>query len=205
MANRKFFDEHIAFIKENVKGIGNAELTERINAHFGTNFTIQQVKGVKNNHRLTSGLDGRFNKGHSPTNKGVKMSKERYEKCKRTMFKKGQKPSIYYPVGTERLVKNKYIYVKISDKTNAKFRENWKPKHHIIYEQHYGEIPKGHRIVFADGNTMNFDIDNLLCLSIGEIAVLNKCFKTYENADMTKTSVLLTKIKIKANERKKHE
>ena len=203
MANRKFFDEHIAFIKENVKGIGNAELTERINAHFGTNFTIQQVKGVKNNHRLTSGLDGRFNKGHSPTNKGVKMSKERYEKCKRTMFKKGQKPSIYYPVGTERLVKNKYIYVKISDKTNAKFRENWKPKHHIIYEQHYGEIPKGHAVIFADGNKENFDIDNLVCVSREELIFLNRRHLIYNDADLTKCGVLIAKIDSKAKERKK--
>lgn len=199
-----FFDEHIAFIRENVKGIGNVELTERINAHFGTSFSVQQVKSIKAKHHLSSGLDGRFNKGHLPINKGRKMTKERYEKCKATMFEKGHKPSHFEPIGTEKILKGKYIYVKVADKNNANFRENWRPKHHLIWEQHYGKIPKGHRIIFADKNTFNLDIENMLCLSVAEIAMLNRFYKTYENAEMTKTSVLLAKIRLQMAERRKN-
>jgi len=36
--------------------------------------------------------DGRFKKGDTPWNKGRKMSPELYDKCKETMFKKGNVP-----------------------------------------------------------------------------------------------------------------
>lgn len=202
MGRKIFLDEHIAFIKENAKGIGNVELTERINSCFGTSFSVQQVRSLKYHHRISSGLDGRFNKGHTPINKGWKMSKSRYEKCSRTMFTKGHKPIHTDPIGTEKLIHDKYIYVKVKDDPNVKFKENWRPKHHVIWEQHHGEIPKNHRIIFADKNSMNFDVNNLLCLSMQELAMLNRFYKTYENAEMTTTSVLLAKIRLQLGMKK---
>lgn len=37
--------------------------------------------------------------------------------------------------------------------------------HHVIWEEHNGPIPAGHKVVFKDGNHLNWDISNLILLS----------------------------------------
>jgi hypothetical protein len=37
--------------------------------------------------------------------------------------------------------------------------------HHLIWEERYGAVPPGHKLVFKDGNHMNCEISNLLCLT----------------------------------------
>lgn len=53
--------------------------------------------------------------GNIPFNKGKKgyMSAEQYEKCKQTMFKKGNIPANHRPIGSERVGKDGYILIKI--------------------------------------------------------------------------------------------
>jgi hypothetical protein len=42
----------------------------------------------------------------------------------------------------------------------------WRPKHHLVWESHHGQpIPKGHAVIFGDGNNRNFDPDNLILVS----------------------------------------
>lgn len=50
----------------------------------------ERIKSIFTPERLKKMSDSM--KGHIPWNKGVPMTKEKYEKCKATMFKKGQKP-----------------------------------------------------------------------------------------------------------------
>lgn len=64
--------EQHQFLENNVKGMGNQELTNLINDKFETDFTRQQIKTYKKNHNLSSGLTGHFPKGHVPINKGIK-------------------------------------------------------------------------------------------------------------------------------------
>lgn len=56
----RYTKEQIDFIKDNVKGISNEELTERFNKRFGTNLTPLQIKGYRNKHGVTSGLREKF-------------------------------------------------------------------------------------------------------------------------------------------------
>src|SRR5690625_1188410 len=44
---RLFTEEQEQFVKENVKGVGNKELTEMVNKEFRTNYTVNQVKALK--------------------------------------------------------------------------------------------------------------------------------------------------------------
>lgn len=53
---RRYPQEHIDFIAENHAGITAAELVARINAVFGTSYTIEQIRAYKKNHGLSSGV-----------------------------------------------------------------------------------------------------------------------------------------------------
>ncbi len=60
--------------------------------------------------------------------------------------------------GTARLRKDGYYY--ISTKKN-----NGALLHRLVYEKHYGPIPKGFVVHHIDGDKSNFDISNLVLLS----------------------------------------
>ena len=89
---------------------------------------------------------------------GYKMSKERYEKCSLTMFKKGDLPAKTNPVGTLFFWKRGEVWIR----TGFKQRELY---HRYVWKQHNGEIPKDRIVSFIDGNSQNCDISNLQLIS----------------------------------------
>ncbi len=40
----------------------------------------------------------------------------------------------------------------------------WEPLAHYVYKKHFGPIPEGHVILFRDGDSMNCDPSNLVCV-----------------------------------------
>ena len=95
----------------------------------------------------------------APPNKGKKLSPEQYARCAPTMFKKGNRPATQVPVGTEVVTTDGYVKVKVADPNK------WRLKHHMIWEEHNGPIPKGYNIQFKDRNPLNVAIDNLYIIS----------------------------------------
>ena len=89
------------------------------------------------------GTATRFKKGYVPANKGKHDPKYGYEP---TQFKKGHRPKNAKPIGTESLRSDGYVWVKVSEP------RTWREKHRIIWEEANGQIPKGHVVLFADGN-----------------------------------------------------
>lgn len=149
--------EYVEFIKCNYKGVLTKVLTDDLNRKFGTDFTEAQVLGFKKRNGLKSGIDTKFKKGDIPATKGVKLTPEQYEKSKISFFKKGHRPKNAVPVGTE-VVRKKDGYVKIKiAEPNV-----WKLKHRLVWESHYGEVPKDSLITFRDGDKQNCNIDNLI-------------------------------------------
>jgi hypothetical protein len=112
------------------------------------------------------GKNYQFKKGNVPYNYGQKMSTLLYEKCKKTMFKKGQKPHNTRKEGEESKSQDGYTYVKIAD-------NNWRLKHRVVYENVNGPIPADHIVVFKDNNQLNFDINNLMLISKAENMLRN--------------------------------
>lgn len=198
MKNKIFSDEQIKFIKDNVKGRTNKELTDLINKKFKTSFSHLQIKNFKRNNKLSSGLTGRFEKGNVPPNKGTKG---KYNVGgNRTSFKKGHVAANNLPVGSERMRKGDYLYVKVQDGHKNK---NWKPKHQVIYEKYYGPVPKGSKVIFADGNKNNFDIDNLILVTKSELLIMNRKGYIRNNSEITKIGHTLAKLIDKKNKVKK--
>lgn len=194
-------DEQHKFLIDNYKGKGNKELTDLINDKFNTNFSTEQIKHYKNNRHLDSGLTGRFEKGQTSWNKGMKwnefMSEQGMENSKKGWYKKGHDPANMDAIGTEKWKSphQKYddvgfIYVKIQDK---KGRFNWKQKHRLIWEETYGPIPLGYKVIFKDGDRSNVVLENLALVSNSQMLILNKRKLIYEKKELTESGIVLAK------------
>lgn len=182
---RLFIEEQERFIRENVKGRYNDELTELLNEKFNTKFTVEQVKGFKNRNKISSGITCRFEKGHKPWNKNLKGLDIG---GKETRFKKGHQPLNYRPVGSERTIKDGYIEIKVAD-PNV-----WKLKHNVIWEEAYGKIPDGHVLVFLDSNRLNVTLENLALISRAELARMNQNNLFSEDPELTLAGITLVRL-----------
>lgn len=175
------------FVRQEAFGKTSEELTNLLNQKFSTSFTEKQIKQWKKNHKVSSGFSGRFVKGHSSWNKGKKMPEKTKQKIK-TMFKKGNRPHNTLEIGDEVINDFGYIKVKVAE-PNV-----WKFKHRLVWEQAHGEIPQGSVVCFKDGNKTNCNLDNLILLTKGERAVINKYFGNYKG-ELTLTGIALGKLK----------
>jgi hypothetical protein len=140
----------------------------------------------------TAGKQYQFKKGQTSHNKGQKMSKELYEKCKRTMFKPGNKPGNIKKVGASRKDVDGYTYVKIAD-------NDWRLKHRVVYENANGPVPANHVVIFKDNNMHNFDINNLQMISQKENMLRNTIHQYPEQ--IQELIKLKNKLKKKINEK----
>lgn len=142
---------------------------------------------------LHNGATHRFKKGHVSHNKGRKMAPDTRMKIERTFFSKGQKPHNTKWDGYERLNAYGYVEVRVAER-------KFIGKHRLIWEQQHGAVPDGHVIIFGDGDRTNFAIENLLCVSRGDLAILNK-HKKY-GSEIAQSVLLLSKIKQIINKQK---
>ena len=166
--------EHIDWLADNIKGRPFKELTNMFNEHFGTNVTINAIHIVSYRHGLHNGL---------PTgSKAAQFKKKAGKEYKRPKYR---------PVGSERINIYGYTEIKVNDP------KTWQKKHIVIYEQSHGVVPKGHKIIFADGNKQNFDIDNLLLVSCRKLLLLNDKGLLKDHAELTKTGLLIADVLIK--------
>lgn len=149
----------------------------------------------------TVGKAYRFPKGNVPANKGKKQSEYMNEnaiaRTSKTRFKKGRKPHNTIK-GNGIISKRKdsktnkiYNYYKISD-------GKWVLHHKYLWEVKNGKMPKGHCLWFKDGDSQNYnenDLSNLELITRGENAKRNKSsFESYPE-DLKSTIKTLNKLK----------
>jgi hypothetical protein len=194
---RLFTNEQEKFITEHVEGLLNHSLADLVNEKFNLSITAKQIKRWKANHGLSSGLKG--SEGMAPPNKGTKGLFN--VGGNKTSFKPGQQALNYKPIGTERIDRDGYTIVKISD--YGPWHKRWKHKHKVIWEETNGPIPTGHALLFADQNKQNIALDNLILVTRGQLATLNKKNLLANNADLTRTGIIIADIAQKMSERKK--
>lgn len=197
--SKQFPKEVVEYILQNYKGTGHKPMADALNKKFGTSYTSRQIAAYYKNHNLNCGLTGRFEKGHVPANKDQKMSKEQYEKCKGTMFKKGNIPNNHRPVGSERVTKDGYIEVKIAEPNK------WRLKHVVVWESVNGPLPKGHALLFLDGNKQNTDISNLRLMTRSEMLIMNRYGIKGVDVDTMNTAANLATLIDKTTKRKKKQ
>ena len=116
----------------------------------------------KKGARHPRAIAARFGKGHVPANKGKRMPEDVYAKVSQTMFRKGNKPANHRPVGSERVSKDGYVEVKVSEPNR------WRQKHRVVWEKTNGPIPTGYNIQFRNKNRQDIRLENLYMISRAE-------------------------------------
>lgn len=195
MIGRKYTSEERVFIMSYAYGRSWREITDEFNNRFSPPVGINQIAAYLKNHKISTGRTGQFEKGSVPHNKGTHIGG-----WEPTQFKKGCIPVNHKPVGTEsiRISKGKsYVYVKVAEPNK------WRMKHIIVWENHYGIIPKGKIIVFLDNDSTNTEIGNLQLIDRAVHARLNQSHLRYSNPELTKTGIGIAEVLSKIGEVKK--
>jgi hypothetical protein len=135
---------------------------------------------------------GQFEKGFTPWNKGLKGVNGESE----NRFKKGHTGYRTRQIGDERIDRDGYVYVKVSEGGNK--HHCWKLKHRLIYAQHHGEITGETIVRFYDNDKQNFNIENLYAVTKGENAVLNRLKFANEPLELKPTILAMVRMCLKA-------
>ncbi|MFI3604998.1 HNH endonuclease signature motif containing protein [Vagococcus fluvialis] len=184
-----FSEEQINFILENYIGVGNKELTKKVNQEFESSFSIEQIKTFKSYRKLNSGITSEFKKGNVPYNKGMKRGS--FGNMKKTQFKKGQKPLNKREVGSERVSPDGYTQIKVANPSK------WMAKHKYLFEKNVRKLNKGEIVIFLNGDKTDFDLDNLAAVTRGELAQLNKLGYIQSDRELAIAGLNIIRIKDK--------
>jgi hypothetical protein len=187
--------EEKEYLKQITPGHHYKEIQELMNKKINLEFTMDQIKGAIGRYKLNTGFTGQFNKGHAPANKGVKGVV--HEGCKKTWFKKGNRPINHRSIGSERINVDGYIEIKVAEPNK------WRLKHRVIWEENNGPISKYHNVIFGDGDKSNLDVDNLILVSKKQLLILNRNNLIQKDADLTRTGVIIADLYQKISEKKK--
>jgi hypothetical protein len=175
MTRRKhnYTEDEIAFLRDN-QTMTRQHLTIAFNEKFNTCDTQKAINETCKRRKFKC-LNN--NRGGNYENFGV-VKRDRNSKV----------------VGYERVNKNGFIEVRCAEKTgNGYFR----CKHILIWEKHYQQqLPRNHSVVFLDGDSRNFNIDNLMLMHIGAVFQRSRRFADYASApsDVKPTINLLAKL-----------
>lgn len=195
-----YTEEQVEYLREISPTRKSKDIAKKFNERFGLDLTVRKVSETRNRHKipskfshLNSGEGGVFQKGQQSWNK----DKTGYMGANRTSFKEGCIPPNRVPIGTERKSKDGYLEIKVTD---GKGNKNWKAKHRLIWENHNGDIPDRHVIIFGDRDIRNFDIDNLLSISRKQLVRLNKGNMIQKDTALTKAAIKIVDLDYKINE-----
>lgn len=139
-----------------------------LNSTFSTNFSNRAFR----QHCYEKGLQLGFVRSQSTAQRGEKNWRRR-------------------PVGALQHKKG-YLYIKIAEPSV------WVPYHRHIWEQaHPGESLEGKVLIFLDGNTENCALDNLECITKGELALMAELERPKDaTAEETKIYLLRARVLI---------
>ena len=206
MVGHKYTEEEHKFLKSFIPGHTYKEIVAEYNKRFEEPITESRVKAYMANHKINNGLTGRFRKGNIPYNKGKHTPT--VGRTAETQYKKGNLPHNTKPIGYERITKDGYIEVKIKMRPSYPSNgDNFKAKHHIVWEEAHGPIPEGYIVTFLDQNKQNCALENLALISRAEHLQMTRCDLRSEIPQITETGVLIARAKVmtKKLKRKKQE
>ncbi|EKA4516910.1 HNH endonuclease signature motif containing protein [Vibrio cholerae] len=189
----QYTEEQKTFLKDHAF-LPRKKLTEQFNSKFGLEHTQTAISTYCKRYGLLTGRTGCFEKGERPWNTGTKGV------CKPNSgsFKPGKIPGNKKPIGHERICsKDGFILINVAEQnpyTGAESR--YRPKHHVIWEQAYGPVPKGMILRFIDGDKLNCELSNLECLSQSVHLRMNKNRVNELPDELKETGRLISKLEV---------
>ncbi|UNM95531.1 HNH endonuclease [Ignatzschineria rhizosphaerae] len=189
----KYTVEEIDFLKKNQSTMTRKELTEKFNQHFKKNRTVAAIRGFcKRNGLLRPKDTWYFPAGHIPANKGsVGLTG-----ANSGSFKKGHRPHNTLEVGAAIKREDGYTYIKVAEPNH------WRPKHYLVWEESNTPVLADEAILFIDNNRENFSLVNLMKITKGELARMNKRGFSALPKELKRQAVYLIRLNILANKRR---
>jgi len=224
---REFTWEEVEFLGDTSHGRSYAEIARLFGERFGSQISkyhivkILKRLGIKKNTihaRRYTEAEIRFIKRISPGRSYAEIARlfgERFNPpitnvqvkifCARHGLRTGfvrrlSKGCVAYnrrPIGTER-VKMGRVEVKLAEGV-------WKNRLAILWERANGEIPEGHMVIPADRDMHNMAPDNLLLVSLAELAFMNSNGLYSTDPNMTRLGHAMAKMRIIASKRAREE
>lgn len=124
----------------------------------------------------TRGVSGRFSAGHETWNKGAKGWKAGGRSAQ-TRFRPGNRPHTWRPIGTERVTYDGILQRKVCESGYPP--DDWKAVHVMVWEEENGPVPRGHVVVFKDGNRERIALENLELVTRRELMRRNSVHSRY--------------------------
>lgn len=164
-----YTDEEREFLRENISNNSFKVLTEKFNLRFGTDVAVSSISDLCTKRlKIYRGKNtGHFSVGQARTSIDVGKT----------------------------VLRNGYLHIKTDSVRHSgkvsysDMKENWMPYQKYVYEQRYGKIPDGYRVVFLDGDKNNFDLENLYCISTRVNCVMNKNRWFSSDRDLTLAAI----------------
>jgi len=158
---------------ENTTHLTRRDQTQAFNERFSENKSVNSIKLYCNRNGIHTGRSGHFLKGGRSINKGKKMGPCAHAK----------------PIGYEVVGPEGYILIKTS--------KGWVFKSRYIWEQHNGDIPKDHQIIFKNGNSKDTRIENLLMVKRKVLLHANRFYSQVRNSENGEIIYLLSELRLK--------
>lgn len=198
-------EDVVEVLLSNYKGRTYAEMLEVLREETGREYTQAQLKHYYHNHKLNSGLTGRFEPGHVPWTKGKKwseyMSEEAQKNSRRTCFEHAHIPDNHLPVGSIRETKDGYLIKKVQERGYQ--WDRWKLLHRLVWEENFGPIPEGMIVGFRDLDKKNCSPGNLYLLTLGENAQMNKKGFRSQKPELTDVGLATVRLERAIRDRRK--
>lgn len=198
----KWTEEMIEYVRELYPHYTNKEIAQMLKERYGITVRPKSLCNLHHKYKYENKLEnvGCFEKGFTPWNKDRKMTEEEKKKSMSTWFKEGSTPANTRPIGSTRENADGYVVIK------TKKTGRWTLYQRHIYEQAHGvKLGKDDLIMFADGNTRNFDVDNLVRITREELLYLNQEDLISSDQDITKAGISVAKLIAKIRERTRKE
>ena len=214
----KLNPDHVSFLTENAKGRTAKEIAAMFNIHFGLNLKTDAVR----DSMAYRGIEWKKREMHHYSADEVaflrKYAKGRTRMELTAMFNAafgmnknadaiktmldwhgisyGRHPHRHHAqVGSEQVKKNGYTFIKTAEP------ETWRLKHMVLWEAVNGLVPPGHMLIFMDRDKSNITLENLMLVTAGENAVMNRYGLRSDNPEYITASVTIANIRMKIYKR----
>lgn len=224
MVRHIWTNEQIKYLKRVANGKPKKVTLEKINKKFNLNLSLRQLNNCMSNNNIKAKIRHTWTDEQVEYLKSIaegtprkdivdkinekfnlNLSMQQIRDCmndrgirnnidKKFSAKDGNRCKQEKPVGT--ISKWECGYARIKTGKNE-----WEFIQRYVWKEHHGEIPPNHSVIFLDGNTDNYNIENLALVNRNELMKYNSMRLNSNDQELNRVTVNLAKLMTKAKEK----